>query len=441
MKLHPFRHLFWIACLLFSGSFIYAQKPVQTKKLTIKELFSLVTENNPSLFVSKTGINIAKQDIEVAKNQRLPDFNMNISATYIGDATILDKDFSNATTMDMPHFGNVFSVEATQLIWKGNTVNNAIKAKSLQENLASLSYLSNEQNIRLLALGYYLDFYKLQNQAGVFRKNIELAENRLRNINLFFKQGMVTRNDVIRGELQISNLNLSLQVIENNIQILNKQLTVALGLPEETQIIADESVLKENPEISLLETYQNNIQNHPNLLMTKKMVELYEVSEKITQAERLPTLSAFARNTLQRPITSISPALDMYSNGWNVGLSLSYNIGSLYKTPKKIQLNKFETERAKAQAIEAEQMIGVAVNAAYIKYNEATTQNKTLEKNKDLANENYRIMESKYNNQLAILLDFIDASNTKLDAELQYTNSEINIIFAYYRLLKESGKL
>jgi outer membrane protein TolC len=131
----------------------------------------------------------------------------------------------------------------------------------------------------------------------------------------------------------------------------------------------------------------------------------------------------------------------MYSNGWNVGLSLSYNIGSLYKTPKKIQLNKFETERAKAQAIEAEQMIGVAVNAAYIKYNEATTQNKSLEKNKDLANENYRIMESKYNNQLAILLDFIDASNTKLDAELQYTNSEINIIFAYYRLLKESGKL
>ena len=50
-------------------------------------------------------------------------------------------------------------------------------------------------------------------------------------------------------------------------------------------------------------------------------------------------------------------------------------------------------------------------------------------------------MESKYNNQLAILLDMIDASNAKLDAELQYTNSEINIIFAYYKLLKESGKL
>ena len=65
----------------------------------------------------------------------------------------------------------------------------------------------------------------------------------------------------------------------------------------------------------------------------------------------------------------------------------------------------------------------------------------TLKVNKDLTAENYRIMESKYNNQLAILLDLIDASNAKLDAELQFANSEINIVFAYYKLLKEAGTL
>ena len=75
------------------------------------------------------------------------------------------------------------------------------------------------------------------------------------------------------------------------------------------------------------------------------------------------------------------------------------------------------------------------------KYNEALTQNNTLKVNKDLTAENYRIMESKYNNQLAILLDLIDASNAKLDAELQFANSEINIVFAYYKLLKVAGTL
>lgn len=432
--------LFWLMGLYFTGSMAYAQEPLQ-KELTIEELFSLVIQNNPSLSVSKTDIKIAEQATKEAENMRLPDVNFNASALYIGNATILDKDFSNATKVSMPHFGNTFSVEATQLIWSGGAINNAIQAKSLQEDIASLSHLTNEQNIKLLALGYYLDLYKLQNQADVYRKNIELAEQRMENIKRFYKQGMVTRNDIIRGELQISNLNLALEVIQNNIEILNKQLTVALGLPEETQIIANETVLNDNEQTFNLESYQSDVQNHPSVLMTKKAIELYETSEKISKAERMPTLVAFAGNTLQRPITSSSPVLDMYTNGWNIGLSLNFNIGSLYKSRKKIQLNRYETEKAKAQAYEAEQMIDVAINAAFVKYNETITQNKTLEKNKDLADENYRIMESKYNNQLAILLDMIDASNAKLDAELQYTNSEINIIFAYYKVLKESGKL
>ena len=439
MKTKPFSYLFLIICVSFSGS-LFAQKNLE-KKIAIEELFSLTLENNPSLSVSKANFKIAEQDVKVARNMQLPDLNISANALYIGDATILDKDFSNATKIDMPHFGNTFSLEATQLIWKGNIVRNTIQVKSLQEDLASLSHLSNEQNIKLLALGYYLDLYKLQNQADVYRQNIALAQQRMENINRFYEQGMVTRNDVIRGELQISNLNLTLQVIENNIQILNKQLTVAMGLPQETQIIADDSALREHREMSLLEINQNDVQSHPSLLMARKSVEIYETSEKITKSERMPALVAFAGNSLQRPITTSSPVLDMYSNGWNVGLSLSYDIGSLYKTSKEIRLNKYEVERAEAQAYETEQMIGVAVNAAYIKYKETITQNKTLEKNQELADENYRIMESKYNNQLAILLDMIDASNAKLDAELQYTNSDINIIFAYYKLLKESGKL
>ena len=155
----------------------------------------------------------------------------------------------------------------------------------------------------------------------------------------------------------------------------------------------------------------------------------------------MPSLSAFTGNTLQRPLTSSTPALDMYSNGWSAGLSLNFNLDALFKAPKKIQLNRLEKEKAINQSNEAQQMIDVAVNAAYIKYNESITQNNTLKVNKNLSEENYRIMESKYNNHLAILLDLLDASNTKLDAELQFANSEINIAFSYYKLLKEVGQL
>lgn len=431
--------------MLLLGLFVFSQtiyaQQGQERTITIKELFELTKENHPNLKVSKTDIAIAKQDVEVAKNAQLPTLNAALQGYYLGDAHIIDKDFSNSTRVDMPHFGNTFSIDASQLIWKGGMVKNGIKAQSLKEELTELNYQSNEQSIKLLVLGYYLDLYQLLNQKSVYQQNIQLAEQRLQNINKFYNQGMVTRNDVIRGELQLSNLKLALQVVENNRQILNKQLTTALGLSENTQIVPDETILSNVPKALLMEDYRAFAQNHPTILMTKKAVDIYETSEKITRAEMMPSLSAFAGNQLARPITTSTPALDMYTNGWSAGLSLNFNIDALYKTPKKIKQVRFEKDKAIAQANEAEQMIDVAVNAAYIKYNEAVTQNNTLETNQELSDENYRIMNSKYNNQLAILLDLIDASNQKLDAELQFANSEISIVYAYYKLLKESGNL
>lgn len=412
-----------------------------TKKISVPELFELVKRNHPSLKVSASDIQIAEQNIAVAKSQFLPEISTGLQGYYLGDAHIIAKDFSNSTRVDMPHFGNKFSLEAQQLIWKGGVVKNAVEVQHLKKELSELTYESNELDIRLLSLGYYLDLFKLYNQEKVYLKNIELAEQRLANINQFYNQGMVTRNDVIRGELQLSNLRLALQVVQNDQKILNKQLTVALGLEEFTVIIPDESIIEESLRIHPLSSYYSNLVTHPSIKQIEKAVDIYGVSAKISRSEMIPSLSAFAGNTLQRPITTSNPAMDMYTNGWSAGLSLNFNIDALFKAPKEIQLNRLEKEKAIRQSNEVSEMLKIAVNAAHIKYNEALTQNHTLEVNKNLTAENYRIMESKYNNQLAILLDLIDASNAKLDAELQYANSEINRIFAYYKLLREAGTL
>src|SRR5690554_6729016 len=177
-----FQSILYFLGILAIPSISFAQERTE-KKLGLNELFELVEQNHPTLKVSQSDIAISTQNIEVAKNQLLPEIALGAQAYYLGDVNLLDTNFSNTMKVDMPHFGNKFSVEARQLIWKGGVVQNAIEIQNLRKDLTELSYEGNEQNIKLLTLGYYLDLFKLHNQEQVYVKNIELAKQRLENIN------------------------------------------------------------------------------------------------------------------------------------------------------------------------------------------------------------------------------------------------------------------
>ncbi|WP_109696819.1 TolC family protein [Chitinophaga deserti] len=410
--------------------------------MTLQEVFHLTETANPSLKVAEAGVAVARQKTEVAKLQQLPGLNASLGAGYIGNPILIDRSFSNTTHLTMPHFANSFALQASQLIFKGNAVKNNIAAASLQEQLAELSLQKSTQDMKLLSAGNYFDLYKLYNQRQVYHDNIVLAGERLKNIRRMHAEGMVTRNDVIRNELLLSNLQLAENVIGNNINILNKQLTTALSLPDELLIHPDTTMLHKQPKIETLRYYQALALGHqPDIKMAAKSTEIAEAGVKITKADRLPSLSAYAGNNLTRPVTSVSPALDAYSNGWQAGLTLSFNIASIYTAPKHIKQAQLQVAQLREAETERIQQAGVSVNAAYVKHNEAITQWHTLEQNMRLADENYRIIEKKYLNQLALAVDLLDATNAKLDAELQYTNAEINILFTYYQLLKTTGQL
>ncbi|MCT4223992.1 TolC family protein [Elizabethkingia anophelis] len=426
-----------VAMLLY-GSLIAAQ---EVRSMTADEVMTLALQNHQQLKLSEKNIYISKQQTEVTKLQKLPTITASTSQFYLGNALIIDKDFSNSTNVAMPHYGSSYGVQASQLIFKGGLVKKSIEMAGLREQLAELDLEKNQQDVKFLVLSNYLDVYKLKNQEQIFLNNKKLAQERLKNIQKFNQQGMVTRNEVIRGELAIKNLDQGLLTLSNNKKILNYNLDVALGLPQNTEINPTESLV--GKELGLGTDYylQMAYQNNPQLKSANTNIAVAQKNIEIINTDKMPTLSGFGGYNMQRPITTRTPVLDMYSNSWQAGISLSYNIDNLYKTKERLKVGELQKTQAQDALTLTKQNIDMMVNAAYVKYQESIDQAKLMDDAQKLAEENYKITEAKYLNQLAVQAEMIDAQNQKLQAELDFVTAEINVLYQYYNLLKSTGSL
>ena len=413
----------------------------QEYTLTLEKAIELGLQNHQQLKISEAKTDVSKQQLKVAKNQMLPSVEISANAFYLGDVMLLNTDWSKLQTIDMPNFGNTFGVQASQLLYKGGVIRESIKIAKLQIQLAELDRVSNEQEIKFLIISNYLDIQKLINQIHVLEANKILAEQILDNITKLYEQEMVTRNELIRSELQIKNLEQTILSMKHGHAILSNQLSYALGLPNDVLLIPEEN--KPLGVVLQPQNYYMNVayQQHSALQMVAKNVEIAEKNVDIQKTNWFPVLSAFGGYNMQRPLTSSMPPMDLYNNSWQVGLNLTFHLDDLYKNKQHVDVSKSEARVAQESALLVRQNIEINVNAAFLKCQEAEQQTILMYETKNLANENYEIVQAKYLNQLAIMAEMTDASNAKLNAELQFVNAIINAQFQYYSLLKSTGTL
>ncbi len=426
-------------CLAVLGAGTFQAQEV--REMTLAEVTGLALQNHPKLAVSAKKIAVSRQNTKVSKLQQLPSITASTSQFYLGNSLILDKDFSNSMSVQLPHYGSTYAVQASQLIFKGGLVKKSIEIADLQTQLSELDLEKDQQDVKLLVMSNYLDIYKIINQKQVYLNNKKLAEIRLDNVKKFYQQGMITRNEIIRGELSIMNLDQGILVLTNNRKILNYNLDNALGLPASTEILPVENIEK-TQALYDLNYYLDLAQgNNPQQKYFQRTIEIAQKNIEIINTDKMPTIGGFGGYALNRPITSHTPVIDMYSGGFQVGVSLSYNIDNLYKTKEKLQLGELQKEQAEETYNLISQNINMDVNAAFIKHQNALENLVILKEAQKLANENYKITEAKYLNQLAVQAEITDAQNQKIQAELDYVNAEIDLLYQYYNLLKSTGTL
>lgn len=407
----------------------------QSQLMGIDELLRLADAQSKSIQTYRTGTEAAGEALKAAKAQRLPDVNVSLSASYLGNGKIWDRDFGNAMTVDMPHFGNNFAIEAQQVIYAGGAISSGIRQAELGKQLAELDLQKDIQKVRFLLLGHYLNLYKLDNHIKVLQDNIRQTDEVIANMKAKREQGTVLKNDITRYELQKEQLNLQLTRTRDARTTANFQLVTTLHLPEGTEIKPDTAMLEQKIQ-TLTENEWQDMARANNILLkqTQTAIRLNEQKVKQERAERLPHISIVAADHLDGPVTIEVPALDNNFNYWYIGVGIKYNLSSLFKNNNRLRQARLNVRQAQENHQLAQEKIKNDVQEGYVNFMTSFTDLRTQEKSVKLADENYSVTDNRYKNDMALLTDMIDASNMKLSADLGLVNARINILYNYYKM-------
>lgn len=218
--------------------------------------------------------------------------------------------------------------------------------------------------------------------------------------------------------------------------------STAAGLSDGTVIVPDSTILARSLPMGEEHRWQQEaMENSPSLSLARSAVDINRKAEAIVRSERLPKIGLQAGWTLDGPILVEVPPINRNLSYWYVGIGISYNISSLYKSNRSLTKKRIATQRAIEELNAAHENVSLTVRADHIRYLEAYETLKTQEKSVELAQRNYRTTSTRYSADMALITDMLDAANAKLDAERQLVNARIDIIYYYYKLLFATGKI
>ena len=416
--------------LLFSIS-SYAQ---EKKHLDLEDVMNLAYHNSSDAKVIDAKVKARQLEYEASKDSQLPE--AKLSGSYL---------FLNSPTVDLKipiqGGGKTPDIKMNQLflgqlsvnmpIYTGGKIKNSIKSAEDSWKSSELQAVAEKQNLAIQGMHLYVALYKAQQTTQLIAENIKKAEQQVVDFKAMEQNGVIARNDLLKAELQLSNYKVSYQEALKNVNVLSYQLSVLLGLDENTNY--DNIQLAASPSATLLST---NPHDRYEIKSLEAQKDVAEDQLQVTKSAYHPTVFAtggYAAVQMHNLLT--------VTNAANIGLGVSYDIAALYKNKKKVNLAKQHIEEVNQNLTQAQDKIKTQIQASQQEVILAKQKQQLYQEACLQANENYRIVKDKYNNGVADTDDLLEADVQQLQSKINLAIGDATIVEKYYDLLLASGQL
>ncbi|MCW2121209.1 TolC family protein [Flavobacterium sp. 7A] len=407
------------------------------------DALQLASKQNRSIVKSDLEIGIKEEFVKDVKKQRLPDVAINGIYSRTTSLTEFKGPFlsDRAIRHLKPEIYSLSTVIKSP-IYIGGKIKNDIQIAKISTEIAAVVKEQVESDIQLDVISTYYGIYKMLKLHSIFLENISEAKTRLKEIRSFQSHGTVTKNEVIRAELLLSDRELNVMTNSNNIKIAMHNFKTLLQLPEEMEFSIDTTAINFDLKVKdPYATYYARALYNEDIRMSDKFSTIKKLELKNTRSNYYPSIYFFANYNLRFPnFMFFPPDPYLYSIG-QVGIELNYNLSSLFKNTNKVHIAEKEVSLQKMNTQILKERVGDELFKNHVEYQEILDKSNVVDKALVLANENYRIVKVKYINQLVLSTEMIDADNELLLAKYNKISNRIDAMVKYYEMLHTAGAL
>ncbi len=432
-------YLAFIALCLSSNA-LFAQV---TRQISLQEAVQLSLDNSKSLKVSAAKIEQAGAELSEAKMNQYPD--LKISGSYLrvnqpnvdmkvklGGSGSGEGGSSQEIKVDQVAYG---MATASVPLFSGLRIRNGIESAKYLKKAAELDAYKDRDEVIQNTVAAYYNLYKAQAAVKLVNENLKQAQQRVKDFSNMEQNGLIARNDLLKVQLQESNVELALVDAENNQKIANFNMDLMLGLDEKTELSLDASGLGAKYKIQSIEEWETMaIANRADYQALDERQQAAKAGVKAANGAYLPSVALTGGY-----VAAYIPNFLTVTNALNAGVGVSYNLASLYKNGAKVKQAKAQQEQLHWSSMELNDGIRMQIHQAFQNYLESQKKIEVYAKAVDQATENYRITKNKYDNALATTTDLLDADVAQLQAGINYEYAKADAVVAYNKLNETAG--
>lgn len=429
--------------LLFTGVLFTPAYAQELRKLSLDESIQIGLQNSELIHSSKMKVNYAEARLSEVNTYRLPSLKLNASYTRLSEVEpfILTTPFG---VFDIsPSIVNTYNVKLTlqQPVFTGFKLSSSSNIAEYNYEAQKQEYTKDEQQLVFNIKNAYWNLFKAVKVKAAVDENVSLIEAHLTDVKNFFDQGLSTKNDVLKVQVQLAEAQLRQIDAKNGVELAKSNLNNVIGLSLSTDVEVQSDVSINTDVVpDLDQLIEQSMENRPELKAMDFQLKAGESGITFAQSNWYPQVYLTGDYYYSRPNQRIFPAEDKFTGTWDVGVGLSWDVWNWLSTSDQTKEAEAQYEQVKDGYKSLKDGITLEVTQNYLNLLKAKEKITTADQSVHQAEENYRVTDETFKNGIALNSDLLDAEFALMQAKTNYIQSLADYEVAKASLEKSIGK-